>query len=121
MKGSLVVDPISAALITKSLDGLALRLEVTATNIANANSRAYRPSRVTFEDKLKAAAVRGSGAVAAVRPQIETMAAGRFGDEPRTDLELDTASATAGRYSALVELLGREMEIARAAIRGGQQ
>ena len=51
-----IVDPVSAALITKSLDGLALRLEVSATNIANANSRTYRPSRVTFEDSLRAAA-----------------------------------------------------------------
>lgn len=115
------MDPVSAALLTKSLDGLALRLEVAATNIANANSRAYRPSRVTFEDSLKAAATRGPGAIAAVRPRIEAMAAARFGDEARTDLELDTASAAAGRYSALVECLGREMEIARTAIRGGQQ
>lgn len=114
------MDAISAALITKSLDGLALRLEVTAANIANANSRGYRPSRVSFEDSLKAAATRGPGAIASVRPRIEALPPGRFGDEPRTDLELDTASATSGRYSALIELLGREMEIARAAIRGGQ-
>jgi flagellar basal-body rod protein FlgB len=115
------MDPISAALLTKSLDGLALRLEVSATNIANGSSRGYKPSRVTFEDSLKAAVVRGPGAIADVKPRIEAMAAARFGDEPRTDLELDTASATAGRYSALVELLAREMEITRVAIRGGQQ
>lgn len=114
------MDAISAALLTKSLDGLALRLEVSAANIANANSRAFRPLRVTFEESLRAAAAQGPAAIAAVRPQVEAMPAARFGDEPRTDLELDTASATEGRYSALVELLGRELEIARAAVRGGQ-
>ena len=112
------MDPVSAALLTKSLDGLALRLEVTATNIANANSRAFRPSRVTFEDSLRAAATQGPAAIAAVTPRIEAMAAARFADEPRTDLDLDTATATAGRYAAIVEFLGREMQIARLAIGG---
>ena len=115
------MDPVSAALLTKSLDGLALRLEVTAANIANANSRGYRPSRVSFEDSLKAAATRGTAAILAVEPRIEALPGGRFGDEPRIDLDLDTATATAGRYSALIELLGRQMEIGRIAIRGSQQ
>lgn len=114
------MDPVSAALITKSLDGLALRLEVAATNIANANSKTYRPSRVTFEDSLRAAADKGPDAIAAVQPRIEAQPRGAFGDEPRTDLELDTAVSTAGRYSALVELLGREFDISRTVIRGGQ-
>jgi flagellar basal-body rod protein FlgB len=108
-------------LITKSLDGLALRLDVTASNIANANSRNFRPSQVSFEDSLRTAANQGLDAIAAVKPRVEPMAAGRFGDEPRTDLELDTATATAGRYSALVEILGRELDISRTVIRGGQQ
>ncbi len=115
------MDPVSAALITKSLDGLALRQQVTATNIANANSRAYRPSRVTFEDSLRAAAAQGPEAIAGVTPKVVAMPPGAFGDEPRTDLELDTAVATAGRYSALVEFLAREMDISRTAIRGGSQ
>ncbi|WP_066807586.1 flagellar basal body rod protein FlgB [Sphingomonas asaccharolytica] len=115
------MDPVSAALITKSLDGLALRLEVTATNIANANSRTYRPpSRVTFEDSLRAAAAKGPDAIAAVEPRIEALPRAPFGDEPRTDLELDTAASTAGRYSALIDLLGRQFDISRTVIRGGQ-
>lgn len=115
------MDAVSAALITKSLDGLALRLQVTAANIANANSRAYRPSTVTFEENLKAAASRGIDAVQAVKPEIKIAPPGTFGDEPRTDLELDTAAQTAGRYSALVELLAREIDITRTVIKGGQQ
>ncbi len=115
------MDAVSSALIIKSLDGLALRLKVTATNIANSNSQAYRPSAVTFADSLKAAADRGLDAIAAVKPEIKSMPVGPFGDEPRTDLELDTAAATAGRYSALVEFLAREMDITRTAIKGGQQ
>lgn len=114
------MDAVAAAMITKSLDGLSLRLEVTATNIANANSRSYRPSRVSFEDSLRRAAGRGPEAIAAVTPRIEPNPAGRFGDEPRMDLELNTAVETAGRYSALLSILGRELEISRTVIRGGQ-
>lgn len=114
------MDPVSAALVTKSLDGLALRFDVTASNIANANSRTFRPSRVSFEDSLRVAADRGVDAIAAVRPRVEALPAGAFGDEPRTDLDLDTAAATAGRYSALIEMLGRELDIARTVIKGGQ-
>lgn len=114
------MDPISAALLSKSLDGLALRLDVTAANIANAGSRGFRPGRVTFEASLKEAAAHGVGAIRAVTPRVDSAVVARFADEPRTDLELDTAAATAGRYSAMVELLAREMEIARVAVSGGR-
>lgn len=114
------MDAVAAAMITKSLDGLSLRLEVTATNIANANSRGYRPSRVAFEDSLRRAADQGADAVAAVAPRIEPMPAGRFGDEPRIDLDLNTAVETAGRYAALTTILNRELELTRTAIKGGQ-
>jgi flagellar basal-body rod protein FlgB len=115
------MDAISAALITKTLDGLSLRLDVTAANIANANSRTYRPMAVSFEDSLRAAAPRGVDAIRSVEARITPQATGRFGDEPRLDLELDTASDTAMRYSALVDILGREMDLTRTVLRGGQQ
>jgi flagellar basal-body rod protein FlgB len=114
------MNPISAAMITKSLDGLSLRLDVTAANIANVNSRSYRPMKVSFEDSLRAAASQGVDAIRAVKAEVTPQAIGRFGDEPRTDLELDTASDTAMRYSALVDILGREMDLTRSVLRGGQ-
>lgn len=115
------MNPISAAIITKTLDGLSLRLDVTAANIANANSRTYRPMEVSFEGSLRAAARRGIDAVRQVEARVTAAAPGRFGDEPRIDLELDTAADTSMRYSALIEILGREMDISRAILRGGQQ
>ena len=114
------MEPISAALLAKSLDGLAMRMDVTAANIANAGSRGFRASRVTFEDSLRSAAAHGPAAIAAVTPRVEAAAGARFADEPRTDLDLDTAAATAGRYSAMVEIMARELDIARTAIAGGR-
>lgn len=92
---------------------------MTAANIANANSRGFRPSHVRFEDSLRAAALRGTEAVRQVQANIAADPVVP-GAEPRTDLELESASETAMRYSALAELLGREVAIDRIVVRGGQ-
>lgn len=108
---------ITPALIIKALDGLSLRALATAENIANAGSPNFRPLRVSFEQALAQAAARGAGAVDAVRPQM----AGAAQAEPvRVDLELAAASATAGRYSSLIELLDRRMQLESLAITGGR-
>ncbi|PSJ42210.1 flagellar basal body rod protein FlgB [Allosphingosinicella deserti] len=111
------MNPVTQVLIGKALDGLSLRAIATAQNVANANSPGYRPMRVSFEAVLQEAASRGPAAIAAMTPRMESVGAG---EEPRLDLELATASETAMRYAALVDLLGRELQISRTVIRGGQ-
>ena len=41
------MDPITAAVLMKTLDGLAMRAEANAQNIANAGTPGYRPIRVS--------------------------------------------------------------------------
>lgn len=106
---------ITSALIVKALDGLSARAVATAENIANANSPGFHPLRVTFEAALAAAARGNESSIRAVQPRI----VGAPTAEPvRIDLELATASATALRYSALTELLGRQLQIEALAITG---
>jgi flagellar basal-body rod protein FlgB len=107
-------------LIAKALDGLSQRYLATAENIANANTPGYRPLRVSFEANLKAAAAQGDAAVAAVAPAIDRPATTAVGDEMRLDLEVATAASTALRYQALLDVLGREMNLRQAVITGGQ-
>ncbi len=111
---------LTPILIAKALDGLSARAEATAANIANAGSLNYRPLRVDFEAELRAAADRGTAAVAAVIPRTTVMGVSPYGTEMRVDLELATASATSMRYAALIDLLGREMSMMRAAIAGSR-
>lgn len=106
---------ITSALIVKALDGLSMRSVATAENIANAGSPGFRPLRVSFEAALAAAARGGPGAIEAVRPQL---GGAPPGETVRVDLELATASATALRYSALTELLSRQMQLEAIAVRG---
>lgn len=114
------MDAISALLITKALDGLHARAQATAQNVANANSPGFRPVRVDFEEALKAAASAGPAALRSVTPTVGQVPEGAAGNEMRLDLELATASETGLRYAALLDLLGRQLQISRTAIRGGQ-
>ena len=113
------MDQVSAILINKALDGLAMRATATADNIANAGSVGFRPARVTFEEALRGAAEEGPQAIRAVSPEIERSDLPP-GGEVRLDLELATATETSLRYAALLNLLNRQMQISRSVIRGGQ-
>lgn len=115
------MDPISAALIVKALDALTLRANITAQNIANANTADYRAMHVSFEESLAAAAAGGSEAIDAVRPRVDH-ASGAEGEPGgmRLDLEIARAASTAARYSALIEMLNRQMQIQALAVSGGQ-
>ena len=112
------MNAITPALLLKALDGLMLRAEVTAQNIANANSPGYRPLAVSFEAALRTAFGKDAAQVARVTPRVVSAldAAGR--PEMRLDLELATASATAGRYAALTELLNRRLQLEAVAVSG---
>lgn len=113
------MDAISASVTLKALDGLTARSVATAQNIANAGTPGYRPIRVTFETALAEAAGRGAAAIAEVQPAIEADTA--FGGQDlRVDMELATASSTAMRYAALIELLGRQMQIDALAVSGNR-
>ncbi|HEX8527303.1 flagellar basal body rod protein FlgB [Allosphingosinicella sp.] len=112
------MDAFSAAVMIRALDSLAERSVATAANIANAGSPNYRPVRVSFESALAEAASRGPAAIREFRPSVE--ADPTAGDGVRIDLELATAAATAGRYAALIDLLGRQLQIEALAVTGGR-
>jgi flagellar basal-body rod protein FlgB len=114
------VNAASSVVIAKALDGLSARYLAIAENVANANSRDFRPLRVSFEEALKAAASQGDAAVRNVALKAERSAPSAMGGEMRLDLELADGSETAMRYAALLDLLGRQMQISRTIIRGGQ-
>lgn len=114
------MDKLSAILIGKALDGLSIRATIIAQNIANANSAAYSPKKVTFEDELRAAVKLGADAVSSVEPQISTVDHKLTSGDMRLDLEMANASQTSMRYAALVDILNRQMQLTRLTIRGGQ-
>ena len=111
---------VANVLAVKAMDGLYLRAAAIAENIANLGSSAYRVKSVDFEAELARAAAAGSDALAAYEPTARSAAVASAGDEIRLDLEMAAASSTAGRFAALSDLLNRQMQIGRIAVRGGQ-
>ena len=111
------MEAMSTILLLRALDGLSARAEATAQNVANSATPGYRPLRVSFEQALAAAAPGGADAAAAVRPRLEQDSSG---EGLRLDLELVTASSTAARYSALVDLLGRQMQLHGLSVTGNR-
>jgi len=112
------MDGSTAVLMIKALDCLSARQIATAENIANAGTTNYRPLRVTFEQALTDAAARGDDAVRAVTPKVERAPLGSVDAELRLDLETSTAAGTAGRYSALIDVLNRQLQMQSLAITG---
>lgn len=111
------MDKITELLIVKALDNLVVRQQYTAQNIANANTPAYRTIVVNFEETLRTAALTGDiRNIEAVRPNVAFKGAEQSDQGVRLDLELATASQTAMRYSALIEILGRQMALNRAVL-----
>jgi len=108
-------------LALKALDGLSMRAIATAQNIANGGTPGYRPVRVDFESALAAAADKGPEAIAMTMPTISHADFTLGQDQMRLDMELATASGTAGRYAALIEILNRQMQLDMAALTGGRQ
>ncbi len=111
---------ISQALAIKAMDGLAMRQTAIAQNIANSGSEAFAVRSVEFEAALREAASQGPEKVRSLLFRVETNTEARPGDEIRVDLQMQDAAATAMRYSALADMIGRQMQISRAAVRGGQ-
>ncbi|WP_379549944.1 flagellar basal body rod protein FlgB [Erythrobacter sp. W53] len=111
---------VSQILTIKAMDALALRQSAIAENIANSGSQNYALKSVDFEAELRRAAESGPDAIRKFVAKIETSGPMQSGDEIRLDLEMQSASATAMRYAALSDLLNRQMQLARTAVRGGQ-
>jgi flagellar basal-body rod protein FlgB len=114
------MESISSVVLLKALDALSMRATVTAHNIANANSPDFRPLKLSFEEALRSAAPSGREAIEAVHPKIDFVYDEQGGQELRLDLELATATKTAGRYSTLVELLNRQLQINALAVTGNR-
>ena len=83
--GTTVFDSVTFVAMNSALDGLAMRQRVIADNVANIQTPGYQAKRVSFEDSLADAVLRGTGAVL---PAVQTS-----GDPSRLDgnnVNLDT-------------------------------
>lgn len=110
---------LTDAIALRALDGLLLRSQIIAHNLANAASPSFQPFRVSFEDSLVAAAGVGVDAVEGVESDVELRPSAGLSPGVRIDLELAEAAQTAGRYRAIIAMLNADHGIYRAATGSG--
>lgn len=114
------LDP-AGAVAARALDGLYLRQLAVAHNIANANSAAFSPLRVSFESALQqayAAANRTGDYSRIASAPISTMV--DTTDTVRVDLEISASAENAMQYSMLLGMLDRKLQLLSLAVREGR-
>ncbi len=132
------IDPIEV--LARTLDALAVRQQVTASNVANADTPGFRAQAVRFEELL-AAMLSGRFAPlplartdprhiattpvspASVQPQVFELSGTRYrADGNNVDIEqqMGLLAETTLRYSAVSEVLARRLAMLRAMASGGQ-
>lgn len=117
---------LTSGVIGMALDGLSLRHEAIASNIANINTAGYRPIKVGFEDQLASvvAAARSNPAVAvsAITPQIghETVA-NPASSAMRLDMNTVLLNQNTLQYQALISGLDKYMSTIALATNDGRR
>lgn len=128
-----ILNGVTLQLIRLGLDGLSLRQQVIAHNIANADTPGYQAQAVTFEEALQRqmkaqgqrlalvtthpAHLRGQAPILA--PQVVSRPATTMrpdGNNVDIDLEMSQLAETTIRYQALTQLAARKLALLKAAV-----
>ncbi len=128
-----ILNSVTFQLIKLGLDGLSLRQQMIAHNIANADTPGYQAQAVTFEETLQrqiknqghrlALAVTHpahlTGQAAILAPQVvprPATSARPDGNNVDIDLEMSQLAETTIRYQALTQLAAGRLAILKAAV-----
>jgi flagellar basal-body rod protein FlgB len=118
---------ITFDMVSKALDAAALRHQVLATNIANANVANFRPSAVEFETHLadaRSELSRGQSISAASLAKASARVVqlpGEHGGVANLDLQAAQLAQNTLHYQALTRALSRQVGILSLAINEGRK
>jgi flagellar basal-body rod protein FlgB len=111
-----VFDSVTSVALGSALDGLSLRQNTIANNIANINTPNYHAKRVQFEDALAASVSAGNGYAA---PTVSTSQEPTQLNGNNVNLDTETLSNvdTVLRYQFAARAVGDEFTAIRTALR----
>ncbi len=109
-------DSVTSVALGSALDGLSLRQNTIANNIANINTPNYHAKRVQFEDALAASVSAGNGHAA---PTVSTSQEPTQLNGNNVNLDTETLSNvdTVLRYQFAARAVGDEFTAIRTALR----
>jgi flagellar basal-body rod protein FlgB len=90
-------DPVGQVL-NSALDGLTMRQQVIADNIANVDTPHYRASSVDFESSLQSAIAGGSDDLSAVSPTLTATNTPVGANDNNVDLRKETLAAVQTQF-----------------------
>ena len=108
----------ATSVIHRALDGLDVRQQTIATNLANLETPGYQARVVSFEDSLRRAAADGTPSTAAVTMDRSLAPTRLNGNNVNIDFELLEGSQTALRQQMLTQGLSAKYSMLRTAING---
>ncbi len=114
---SLFVDTSESAL-ERALDGLSMRQQVTANNIANSLTPGYHAQSVDFESSLSDALANGDPQDAQISVQDSGDTPGPDGNSVSMEKETTTLMRTNLQYQAAIDAVNFKLGVLRQAIEG---
>lgn len=110
--------------VEAALNGLALRQQVTAQNLANLNTPGYTPLSVDFESALRQAADSGFSVEPerfVIKPAQQAAVDGSHDIRPQLSQEVAVLADTTLRYQTLVKGINKQLSLVQLAIREGKR
>ena len=102
--------------ILSALDGVALRQQVTAHNIANASTPGFRAQQVDFESSLASAIARGEPTSARPDVSLANTPVKQDGNSVDMTREMTTMSEAGLHFDALIAAMNFKMNVVRSAL-----
>jgi flagellar basal-body rod protein FlgB len=103
--------------IQTSLDGLAARQRMIATNLANAETPGYLAQNVNFEDSLRSAMASGDPSQTAITTSSSSDPIGPNGNNVNVDTETVALVDTGLRYQLATQSMNNEFSVLRDSMR----
>lgn len=111
---------LTATAVGYALDGLSMRHEAIAMNIANANSQGYRPREVSFEQYLADFVQTGNPSAAAPKISMQP-ASSALALQNSVEMQTVALNQNVLQYQALVTGLGKYMSMVSMAVSEGKR
>ena len=108
-------------ILPKAMDGLSLRYQVIADNIANVDTPGFRAKNVRFEKELSSAIVRGKPGLATPIIEEQPGKTRLDGNSVDIDMEMAKLSETTILYAAMSRLVSERFSLLRSVITEGRR
>ncbi|HEX5682647.1 MAG TPA: flagellar basal body protein [Ideonella sp.] len=112
------IEALTLPALSTAMDAAMIRQQVTANNIANANTQGFTAQRVSFDVAMEAAA---GGADAPLQARLQPQVGLSVDGAVRLDSEVAAMAQNSAHYQVLLKALNRHLSIMATAVSDGKR